>query len=79
MIPFLDLKAQYRDIKEEIDQAIAAVLESGQFVLGEQVEAFEQEVARQVVDLERDRLVPGRRDRERLEIKSRDERNACNR
>jgi len=45
MIPFLDLKAQYRDIKEEIDQAIAAVLESGQFVLGEQVEAFEQEFA----------------------------------
>jgi dTDP-4-amino-4,6-dideoxygalactose transaminase len=45
MIPFLDLKAQYLEIKDEIHQAIATVLESGQFVLGEQVEAFEHEFA----------------------------------
>jgi dTDP-4-amino-4,6-dideoxygalactose transaminase len=45
VIPFLDLKAQYRTIKDEIDQAISAVLESGHFVLGEQVEAFERDFA----------------------------------
>ena len=44
-IPFLDLKAQYRTIKDEISQAIAAVLERGHFVLGEQVEAFEHDFA----------------------------------
>ena len=44
-IPFLDLKAQYRTIKDEISQAIAAVLDSGHFVLGEQVEAFEHDFA----------------------------------
>lgn len=46
MIPFIDLKAQYLSIKAEIDAAIAAVLESCQFVLGEKVEAFESDFAR---------------------------------
>ena len=45
MIPFLDLKAQYRSIKPEIDAAVLGVLESGQFVLGEEVAAFEREFA----------------------------------
>ena len=45
MIPFLDLKAQYHSIKEEIDSAIAGVLESSQFVLGSEVAAFEEEFA----------------------------------
>src|SRR5215813_2574840 len=45
MIPFIDLKAQYHSIKSEIDAAIASVLESGQFVLGEEVNAFEDEFA----------------------------------
>jgi len=45
MIPMLDLKAQYRSIKGEIDAAVARVLESGRFVLGEEVEAFEREFA----------------------------------
>ena len=45
MIPFVDLKAQYRSIKSEIDAAIARVLESAQFVLGDEVEAFEHEFA----------------------------------
>src|SRR3954467_2448070 len=43
MVPFLDLKAQYHSIRAEIDQAIARVLESGQFILGEEVAAFERE------------------------------------
>ena len=45
MIPFVDLKLQYRAIQEEIDAAIARVLETGQFILGDEVEAFEQEFA----------------------------------
>ncbi len=44
-VPYLDLKAQYRSIKPEIDEAIARVLESCQFVLGPEVEAFENEFA----------------------------------
>jgi dTDP-4-amino-4,6-dideoxygalactose transaminase len=45
LIPYLDLKAQYRSIKPEIDDAIARVLESGQFTLGDEVTAFEREFA----------------------------------
>jgi dTDP-4-amino-4,6-dideoxygalactose transaminase len=44
-VPYLDLKAQYRSIKSEIDEAIARVLESCQFVLGPEVAAFENEFA----------------------------------
>jgi dTDP-4-amino-4,6-dideoxygalactose transaminase len=43
MVPLVDLKAQYRGIRPEIDSAIARVLESGQFVLGPEVAAFEDE------------------------------------
>jgi len=45
MIPFLDLKAQYASIKPDIDAAIARVLASSQFALGEEVAAFEREFA----------------------------------
>ncbi|MBZ5647078.1 MAG: DegT/DnrJ/EryC1/StrS family aminotransferase [Acidobacteriia bacterium] len=45
MVPFLDLKAQYRSIKTEIDEAVGRVLESCQFVLGPEVAAFEKEFA----------------------------------
>lgn len=45
MIPFLDLTAEYHELKSEIDAAVARVLESGRFVLGPEVEAFEQEFA----------------------------------
>jgi dTDP-4-amino-4,6-dideoxygalactose transaminase len=44
-VPYLDLKAQYRSIKPEIDAAIARVLESCQFVLGPEVAAFERDFA----------------------------------
>jgi len=43
MVPFVDLKAQYASIKEEIDTAIGRVLESCQFTLGPEVGAFETE------------------------------------
>jgi dTDP-4-amino-4,6-dideoxygalactose transaminase len=45
MIPLVDLKAQYRDIRDEIGPAIERVLESGQYVLGPEVSAFEVEFA----------------------------------
>src|SRR5690348_1214273 len=44
-VPYLDLKAQYRSIKPEIDAAIARVLDSCQFVLGAEVESFERDFA----------------------------------
>ena len=45
MIPFVDLKAQYANIKQEVDAAIGSVLERCQFTLGEEVAAFEREFA----------------------------------
>jgi len=45
MIPFIDLKAQYESIKEEILAAVSATLASTQFVLGKEVAAFEEEFA----------------------------------
>src|SRR3954449_6001489 len=45
MVPFLDLRSQYRQIKQEIDAAIATVVDSGQFVLGPEVAAFEERFA----------------------------------
>jgi len=44
-IPILDLKPQYQQIKTEIQQAVNAVLESGQFILGQTVGDFEQAIA----------------------------------
>jgi len=45
VIPFVDLKAQYRSIKPEVTAAIAGVLESCEFTLGSEVAAFEKEFA----------------------------------
>jgi dTDP-4-amino-4,6-dideoxygalactose transaminase len=45
VIPYLDLKEQYKRIKPEIDKAVFQVLESGRFILGEEVKAFEEEFA----------------------------------
>ena len=44
-IPFLDLKAGYLELQPEIDTAIKRVLDSGWYILGEEVDAFEQEYA----------------------------------
>ncbi len=44
-IPFLDLRAAYLELKPEIDAAIARVLDSGHYILGPEVEAFEAEYA----------------------------------
>jgi dTDP-4-amino-4,6-dideoxygalactose transaminase len=45
MIPFVDLKAQYRVLRPEIEAAVKGVLDSGQYILGEEVAAFEREFA----------------------------------
>ena len=44
-VPFLDLHAAYLELKPEIDAAIARVLDSGWYILGPEVEAFEAEYA----------------------------------
>lgn len=44
-IPLVDLKAQYESVRDEIDRAIQGVIDSGEFILGSEVEAFEQEIA----------------------------------
>ena len=40
-VPFVDLQAQYRAIKREVDEALARVVENAAFILGREVEAFE--------------------------------------
>jgi dTDP-4-amino-4,6-dideoxygalactose transaminase len=44
-IPLLDLTQQYRSLQPAIDAAVRRVLESGQFILGPEVRALEDEVA----------------------------------
>lgn len=45
MIPFLDLKSSYIELKAEIDSSISRLLNSGLYVLGPEVEQFEEEFA----------------------------------
>jgi len=45
LFPFLDLKAEYAAMKEEIRAAVDRVLESQQFIMGPQVRGLEAEVA----------------------------------
>lgn len=44
-IPFLDLKATYDELKAPLDEAFARVMQSGWYILGQEVEAFEREWA----------------------------------
>jgi dTDP-4-amino-4,6-dideoxygalactose transaminase len=44
-IPFLDLAAAYAELQDELDAAIAGVTASGQFIIGPEVTAFEEEFA----------------------------------
>ncbi len=44
-VPFVDLKQQYLTVKKEVLAAVADVFESAQFVLGKEVDAFEEEFA----------------------------------
>jgi len=45
MIPFLDLKAPYLELKQELDEAISRVVSSGWFIGGPEVDQFEAEYA----------------------------------
>ena len=44
-VPFLDLKASYLEIKDELDQAYRRMMDSGWYILGAEVRAFETEFA----------------------------------
>ena len=44
-VPLLDLKAQYGTIRGEIEETLARVVESQQFILGQEVKRLEEEVA----------------------------------
>jgi dTDP-4-amino-4,6-dideoxygalactose transaminase len=45
VIPFLDLRAAYLELKDEIDSAMERVVNSGWYILGPEVDAFEAEFA----------------------------------
>ena len=44
-IPLVDVKAQYAPLIPELEERFSAVLESGRFIFGPEVEAFEHEAA----------------------------------
>ena len=44
-VPMSNLRDEYYSLKEEIDGAVQRVIESGNFVMGEELEAFEEEFA----------------------------------
>ncbi len=44
-IPLVDVKAQYEPLLDELKERLGDVLESGRFILGPNVEAFEREAA----------------------------------
>jgi dTDP-4-amino-4,6-dideoxygalactose transaminase len=44
-VPFLDVGAAYQELKGEIDEAVGRVLNSGHYLLGEEIGAFESEFA----------------------------------
>lgn len=44
-VPLMDIAAEYRSIKDEIDEALLEFLGSGKYVLGPYVERFEEEFA----------------------------------
>ena len=45
LFPFLDLKAQFDDIKNEVMEAVSHVFEDQRFILGPEVELLENEIA----------------------------------
>ena len=48
-VPLLDLKAQYRDIRDDITEALDRVLESQRFILGGEVESLEAAIAEKLL------------------------------
>ncbi len=44
-VPFLDLKATYHELRDDLDAAYRRVMASGRYILGEELTAFESEFA----------------------------------
>ncbi|MEO0597391.1 MAG: DegT/DnrJ/EryC1/StrS family aminotransferase, partial [Chloroflexota bacterium] len=44
-VPFVDLQTQYQSIKQEVDEAVLAIFERGDFINGRDVQLFEQQFA----------------------------------
>src|SRR6266446_1270626 len=44
-VPFLDLSLPYQELKAELDSAYGRVMQSGRYILGDEVETFEAEFA----------------------------------
>lgn len=44
-IPFLDIKAQHSEIRSELESAFQSVMDSGHFIMGNELEMFETEFA----------------------------------
>lgn len=44
-VPLVDLKKEYQEISDEINEAVTRVLQSGWFILGEELKSFEKEFA----------------------------------
>lgn len=44
-VPLIDLSKQYNEVKEDVDRSLLRVIESGRFILGPEVSAFEGEMA----------------------------------
>ncbi len=47
-LPYINLQAQYRELKDSIDARIQAVLEHGQYILGPEVKELEERLAARV-------------------------------
>lgn len=45
LFPFVDLKAQFASIRQDVMAAVTRVMENQQFILGHEVEAFEREMS----------------------------------
>src|ERR1700733_385817 len=45
MVPLLDLKAQHSPLASQLTSAFERVLQSGQFILGQEVSSFENSIA----------------------------------
>lgn len=45
LVPFLDVRASYEELRAELDEAYGRIMQSGTYILGEEVEAFEAEWA----------------------------------
>lgn len=47
-VPFLDISAQYGELQPELEDALLSVARSGKYILGEEVSALEERLARYV-------------------------------